>query len=72
MFINGRASTGSAAWWNVGFALCLVGVALTAPRWNWIFWVGAVVYIVHALVIVVKSYSSSKKSGHSPDDHSPR
>lgn len=71
MFMNGKASTGSAVWWNVGFALCLVGGALSAPRWNWIFWVGAVVYIVHALVIVVKSYSSSKKSGHSPDDHSP-
>ena len=72
MFMNGKASTGSAVWWNVGFALCLVGVALSAPRWNWIFWVGALVYIVRALVIVVKSYSSSKKSGHSPDEHSPR
>lgn len=72
MFMNGKASTGSAVWWNVGFALCLVGVALSAPRWNWIFWVGALVYIVRALVIVAKSYSSSKKSGHSPDEHSPR
>lgn len=69
VFMNGRASTGSAVWWNVGFALCLVGVALSAPRWNWIFWVGALVYIVRTLVIVAKSYSSSKKSGHSPDEH---
>ena len=69
MFMNGKTSTGSAVWWNVGFALCLVGVALSAPRWNWIFWVGALVYIVRALVIVAKSYSSSKKSGHSPDEH---
>ncbi|WP_133121981.1 hypothetical protein [Schaalia turicensis] len=69
MFMNGKTSTGSAVWWNVGFALCLVGVALSAPRWNWIFWVGALVYIVRTLVIVAKSYSSSKKSGHSPDEH---
>lgn len=72
MFINGRASTGSTVCWDVGFALWLVGVALIAPRWNWIFWVGALVYIVHALVIVAKTRSSSKKSGHSPDEHSPR
>ena len=73
MFINGReSSTGSVVWWNVGFALCLVGVALSTPRWNWIFWAGALVYIVRALVIVVKSYSSSKKSERSPDEHSPR
>lgn len=32
IFMNGKTSTGSAVWWNVGFALCLVGVALSAPR----------------------------------------
>ncbi len=68
MFMNGKTSTGSAVWWNVGFALCLVGVALSAPRWNWIFSVVAVAFKDRTLVIVAESYSSSKRSGHAPDE----
>lgn len=51
MSMNDGASTGSSGWWNIGFALCLTGVALTTPRLNWVFWVGAAVYAGRAVYL---------------------
>lgn len=52
--------------WSLGFALCLIAIAATAPRWNWLFWAGALVYLVRALVLFRRCRSGSG-AGAPPD-----